>query len=288
MHLVLAAASTFLLVVEADASAPRAEADAVVAESALALSDAGREFRSPDDLSVLPGVAPLVQKADSELERGIRAYVEVELDEAVRALDESVARYEEAGAALWGAPALARAHLYRGFVALAQGDETAAGAAFAEALAIDPTLVVEEGTFAPDVVAAFERARSAFLAAGFRPAPPEVWGGAARRLNADAVLLVRLERTEAARRASLYYLSVDPTGATDTRARYTVDPVTMRALRKGIEAVIVKAEGKQPMARWKKWSIGVGSALVLIFAGMLALAAGQDTADVKVKIPTSS
>lgn len=281
----LLAASAVLLVVEANPAAPRSEADAVEAQVANTISSFDLELRSLGDLQTLPGAAPLLAEANSAMEEGIRAYVEVELETAVTSLDHSIDLYRQAGADLWGSEALARAHLNRGLVALALGEESEAGSHFSQALNINPSLMLEKGTYAPPVISAFEKARAAFLQTGFQPRPAEVWGGAARRLGADGVVVVRVQRKKE-RTVAMSYLKVAPEGAMSTEARAASRKDTPRQVGRTAEKLLEAALGPRPVPKWRKWAWIGGGTLATGILILIAGAASQPKVDTSIVVPT--
>lgn len=282
---VLLAASQLLLVVEGDPLVPRARVDAVEAQIATILSGRDYDYRTVGDLQTLEGTAAQIEEANTAMEEGVRLYVEVELDSSRESLDRAVELYRGAGADLWRAPQLARALLFRGLVDLALSDPDGAASHFSDALQVDPTLSLEKGTYAPPVIAAFERSREAFLQTGFQPRPPEVWGGAARRLSATGVVLVKILQDEE-RGVSMAFLEVAPEGAMSTKSRETARSTAPPAIERTAHKLLDSALGKPPPPKWRKWAYIGGGTLATGVLIIIAGAVNQPRVDTQIVVPT--
>jgi hypothetical protein len=101
--------------------------------------------------------------AKKDLDKGIAAYRALSINDAVAALQ--AAETEALGAAEvpQAAGIVADARLYRGLISLAGGNDAEAQKQLRAVLVLDPERKLESHAFAPDVVAAFEKARKAVV-----------------------------------------------------------------------------------------------------------------------------
>ncbi len=108
-----------------------------------------------------PSIDAKIAAAKKDLDRGIAAYRELSLDAAVSALTAALNAARDVPESR-EAPAIAGdARVYLGVVALANGNAKGADDWFRKAAIGDPERRLSSKSFAPDIVAAYEKARKA-------------------------------------------------------------------------------------------------------------------------------
>lgn len=112
------------------------------------------------------GTTPETRLAEArrDLERGVKAYQMLALDEAVPALQSAETRAFAAAGAPPAAAVLAEARTHLGLIALATGKTSQADAIFRSVAALDPDRRLDGRIHPPEVVAAYEKARRAVAA----------------------------------------------------------------------------------------------------------------------------